>query len=584
MNKFIIFVLLLIIILFHVINNYIWLRNDTSYLMHDSHHHFLFSLNVFNEMKQSIIPLPSRVFERGMMHNRWHGILVGYVTAPFYFITGMSQDMGVMINTTLFFIILILSTYGIGKIIFNQQAGLLSAFIIGMYPQIFNHLRIYMLDLPLTALVCLSIYFLLRSEKFTRKYYSFLFCFTFVLGFLIKFNYLIFIIGPLGVILFKKVTDQNFNMKIKKDIAYKICIGISILLILSFPFMKLKLISILNRIYDSTWIKQLCTAVFIQKNNSIGPFMLEWLVAIGKYWLWLVHEMYNTIISFFFLFIFVVSLILFLKRKIKYKSLIFMWIFLPLIIMSLFIYFSYPFHSLDRYVMPILPPIAIISAVTIMSINYKIIKKFIIFFVLTFGIFQYSAISYNLSLLPEEIALYLPDRIFGVNNYFSRISLFSRDIPVRYRNDNDKYSHPFKNKLQIEQMLRKILSGEEGSKRSLSVFFLDNIPEIYEPIEYLSYINNYPINIIINSLSEEFFYLEVSKISKESIAWVDYAVIAEEPVILGLSVRSQKRVMQSRHIFGQTKSNFHLINKFRLGSKNNILLYKNSKIHPAKET
>jgi len=77
----------------------------------------MLSLNVFDEIKENVFPSFSRVLERTEGRQRWHGILAAYTTAPFYFFSGTSQDAGVMLACIIFLSMLIVSTFGIAKII-----------------------------------------------------------------------------------------------------------------------------------------------------------------------------------------------------------------------------------------------------------------------------------------------------------------------------------------------------------------------------------------------------------------------------------------------------------------------------------
>ncbi|MBU2222364.1 MAG: glycosyltransferase family 39 protein, partial [Candidatus Omnitrophica bacterium] len=199
------------IILFHLINNLIWLFLDKTYLIYDSWYHFLLSLKVFDYLQQGFFPWLSDILG-GVVYFRWHGVLVGYLTAPFYFIFGLTQDSGVMISSSIFLTILVLSTFGVGKVLFDRRVGLLAAFLVSMYPLVFNNLRVYMLDVPLTAMVVLSVYLLLKSENLTNKKYTFLFAFASGLGLLIKFNFALFILGPLAPSIYRAFKKKGFSL------------------------------------------------------------------------------------------------------------------------------------------------------------------------------------------------------------------------------------------------------------------------------------------------------------------------------------------------------------------------------------
>lgn len=577
-KKLNVFLILLVIILFHIVNNYIWLKSDETYLIHDSHHHFLFSLGVFNEIRNNLIPLVSNILDKVVSHHRWHGIFVGYITAPFYFIFGTSQDAGVMINNSIFLLILIFSTYGIGKNILNKKVGLYSAFIVSMYPLIFNHLRIYMLDLALTAMVSLSIYLLIKTEFFSHKMYTLLFAISFALGMLTKFTFIGFVMGPLVLILFNAFTKTQIDSYRKKTISFNVFIALCVIFIISFSFFKLKFWEVFARFYECSWIHPLFSSAF----KSFFSFVVFWILTGCKFLLWSIQELMNNILSFFFFTVFFISLISFRKKKVKCKKILYLWIFLPILFLSFF--FHYP--NIDRYLMPLLPAIAIISGIGIASIKYPILRKIIILSVVLFSVFQFFAISYNLSFLPERIELQLPGQIMGVKNkYFNKIVLFHRDRALDYRNGESRFFYPSSGAWPAEEILREILGGLKDLKYKAIVFFIDNIPELYEPMEYISYVKNYPIDIYINSLSEEEFYKDRDSLSV-TIAEADYVIMVDKTTTRSRPISSfiEQRVKHSKRLFEEISDCFQLLKKFRLPDGNNLLLFKNKKDYTKLET
>ncbi len=79
--------------------------------------------------------------------------------------------------------------------------------------------------------------------------------------------------------------------------------------------------------------------------------------------------------------VFLFSLPYFIRGKLKYKALLINWIFIPLILFSFFI-----IVKRGRYLMPILPAIAIVSACGIQLINNRKLKNSIIILIISFGI------------------------------------------------------------------------------------------------------------------------------------------------------------------------------------------------------
>lgn len=561
--------ILIAIILFHIISNYIWLKYDTTYLKHDAHQHHLLSLAVFYEIKNNVIPLLSNVFDR-VIYSRWHGVFVGFITAPFYLIFGAEQDTGVMVNSTIFFTILIFSVYGVGKTIFNKKTGLLSAFIVSMYPIIFNQLRIYMLDLPLAAMVSLSIFLLIKTKYFSNKNYSILFAIFFGFGMLTKFNFVGFIIGPLFFILFKAFTKYQGHRKI---IFYNICVALCINIILLFSFIKLKFWEIVSRFYGCSWLNP----IFLSGHKSSSSLIFNWLLTGFEYIVWSLKEMMSNILSFFFFVVFFVSLISFFRKKVEYKNILFLWILLPLIFLSLL--FHYP--NFDRYLMPVLPAIAIISGGGITGIKFFTLKIAIIILVVFLGCFQYFAISYNCSFLPQKIELPLPAHILGLKNkYFGRLVLFHRDIELRFRNRKDRFSFPSQIQWPSEDIIKEILKNIKSPYPKVDIFFIDSIPEIYETIRYITFLKEFPITTYTNSLDEEELYKRVSPVLF-LIDNADYIAVlkdADPYTLQNEAAFIRQKITGSRdYFFKKTINDCTLLKKFELPTGNHLLLFKKKK-------
>jgi len=475
-NKVVVFVILSVIVLFHVISNFMWLKQDNTYLIYDSYHHFMFSLGVFEQIKQNLIPFLSEILNSVGVHHRWHGIFVEYITAPFYFIFGSSQDAAVMISSTIFLTLLIFSTYGIGKIMLNKKAGLISAFVVSMYPMVFNHLKIYMLDLPLTAMVSLSMYFLIKSGSLTNRFYSLCFAIASGLGMLIKFNFVGFILGPFLWTLFNIASSGRITKKTVKSIIFNVTLASCLILILVFPFLKLKFWEVFARFYESSWMNPVHFASFK------SPFLLMryWLLLTAKYLLWMMLEIVNNALSFLFFILFVISLSPFCKNKGNFKILLLLWILLPIALLSFF--FHYP--NIDRYLMPVLPAISIVSGIGITGIKDNIWRRIIMLLVVPLGFLQYFIISYNPGLLPLNKKLELPINILVNDEGYpaGKIIFLNKDLRLEFRNSYNELSLPARVDWPIEKMLNKIMNYAKKAGCRINVFFVDDVVQVYEPM------------------------------------------------------------------------------------------------------
>jgi hypothetical protein len=109
----------------------------------------------------------------------------------------------ILITNSIFLWILIASVYGIGSILYERNVGLLAAFLTPLFPLVFGHSRMAMLDYPLMCMVSLSFYLLLKTDNFSSLFYSCLFGIVFGLSELTKEAAFIFVVIPLGFYFFQ---------------------------------------------------------------------------------------------------------------------------------------------------------------------------------------------------------------------------------------------------------------------------------------------------------------------------------------------------------------------------------------------
>ena len=110
---------------------------------------------------------------------------------PLSLIFGFTLDTGV-IGNSFYMVIMALSIYGIGKILYTRNAGLIAAFLVSCYPIIVSMSREYIISVMLTAMTTLAYYLFLKSENFENKKYSILFSFIYAVGLMVKWTFFIY--------------------------------------------------------------------------------------------------------------------------------------------------------------------------------------------------------------------------------------------------------------------------------------------------------------------------------------------------------------------------------------------------------
>jgi Dolichyl-phosphate-mannose-protein mannosyltransferase len=121
--------------------------------------------------------------------------LTYWVTAPFYVVFGTSMWVAVLSNIV-FVAVLALSTYGLGRLLWSQLVGLLATLFVLACPIVVTQFKEYQLDAPLTAMVALALYLLVRAGSFSSRRYSLLFGVACGLGLLTKWTFPLALAGP----------------------------------------------------------------------------------------------------------------------------------------------------------------------------------------------------------------------------------------------------------------------------------------------------------------------------------------------------------------------------------------------------
>ncbi|MGH3109889.1 MAG: ArnT family glycosyltransferase, partial [Gaiellaceae bacterium] len=99
----------------------------------------------------------------------WVGPLLPIVTALVEALGGTSEIVHSMAVQLLFFAVLVLSSYGIGRRLLDWRAGLLTAVVVATLPAVTDFVRTYHLVMPTTAMYALATYALLESDRLRRR-------------------------------------------------------------------------------------------------------------------------------------------------------------------------------------------------------------------------------------------------------------------------------------------------------------------------------------------------------------------------------------------------------------------------------
>ncbi len=403
-NTFLTVIILLLLISFHLINNYIWLKADQTLVNNITPEHLTSSLTFYRLLitkEESIIKKVENIFYLFNKDCDWFLAIwprfVYLVTAGFRPIFGHSILAVKFSTSSFYFIILIVSVYFLGHYYRNAKTGCLASFIVSMYPGIFGMSREYTLDLPLVAMVSLCAFFLLKTDKFRRSRYSLIFSLFFVIGILTKLQ-IIFFITPLmiyclGSGIRKDMIDKQGSSLTKKRIV-NFLLSIFIVFLISgvwwYSFWR-------HDTYE-TFRGYLTSFSSVYTGKPVGLVRNEQtrlLFNRGKLTISLlgVYDcvyyldkilLYTTPIMS----IGAVFSVFYLSKSKRLPKEVLIWIIISYFIISVLI----PKDS--RYVLPTFPAIALLTAYGVEELKKGFIKRWIIFLIVAVGIGQYFAYSY----------------------------------------------------------------------------------------------------------------------------------------------------------------------------------------------
>ncbi|MFC1666684.1 ArnT family glycosyltransferase [Candidatus Omnitrophota bacterium] len=432
--------ILIIISLFHIVNNSIVLHQDQSVPVYDRASHILSGYEIYKDY--------NIVSPHGLQkaYSYFYNIAGGYyppffylTSAPLFYLVALNSDFALYANI-LYLFILMFSVYGIGKNLYDSKVGVLSAFVVSMFPGIFAFSRVAFLELPLTAMVTLSIFLLLSTEHFRKRWLSFLFGLSIGLGMLTKWSFVVYVIGVLVYYVFISIKD---NPEDRKKFLLNISLALFIAFIVSAPWYIANAIKLIkNILLISTW----------EGAYTGKPLLFHLLFYIRSLYL---YQMYP--------FLFLLFTPLFFKHLIRKKWVIVLWLIAP------FILFTVLTNKDVRYTMPMLPAIGIIIASEAAQL-----RKGILVTVCSFLLFQFFLLSY----LPTSVfnSMQLRTHPFGIDfnyaEYKDSDPLFETGILFP-----DRRGHMRRE--QARQIVSVFKRHKGRDNDSLKVLFTFNIGKIY---------------------------------------------------------------------------------------------------------
>jgi len=377
------------LILFHSINNFFWIKKDCNSGGCDVCNHSYLTLILKRNLSQ--IFLNDRPIGENL-RSAYRSLEIGAVGWPrlVHTIAAIvcfdSEDelFCIRYSNILYFSLLLISIFLIGKKIHSPSAGLIAATLISFYPVVFGISRKFGLDFPAMAMVSFVV-FLLIDEKFYSRKFSILLGVSIGMCMLVKAQCVLFIGGPLLYVIVNTVRN-NENRPCLKNLVMSMVIALFIALIWW------------HRLFSYEGIQEIKFHFF---SDSISQYKNYSILEALSYYIASIYENMSPI----FFGIFIAGMIFTITQIRRKENIILLLSFLPA-------YFVYSFllsHTnviSARYLLPAYGSLAVMATVGMLNVSNRKNLQFPIRVLMTLlvilGICQFFEISYFRAGYPSQ--------------------------------------------------------------------------------------------------------------------------------------------------------------------------------------
>jgi len=462
---------LLLLILFHIFFFVIFRVLNKSYQTWDSAGHIGLSYRMADEIKRFASSTEGSSFSTIMKVSNYYPPFVQFIGSFVSLLFGY-KSIFLLIETLIFFIISIVFTYKLAFLLTkNEKLSFLSATIYSLFPQIVDQTHYFHLDIPLTALILMCIYYLLISENFKKLWPTILFFILFSFIQLTKWMGFVFLIVPVVITLYKAFISKDAisDRADKIKIILNLLIGSVIFLILVIPW------------YYVNWNELIAQVKVFSGGESDDPTNL---------WQSLVYYPSNAIshqIMFLPFVLIVLSLIRFLKNNKKNFIIILLTISVPWL---LFVFIS---NKNLRYTLPLTPLLAYLIADLLINVFEN--KKTNLKYFTSFTIIYLTVASLLLSFirLEKENPILKPISIFFTGPRYSSWYYYGTSFyaykPYKYPVDEVlAYIYEDANEKDKSFGVATLVDSEDMSAATLELVRMElGYKNMYMPVPYFQF-------------------------------------------------------------------------------------------------
>lgn len=186
------------LVLFHAVNNWLWLLENVTWTGWDKARHLAWSLHYNYLLGHFSI----RSLFQIMVSDAIRPPFFAASASVMYALLGRSADVATMVNV-IYMAIALAATYALGRRWGGENGrsqGLVSVLLLASFPMFYAMSRHFYIEFALTAMVALTVLLLLATNGFRRRGMSLLFGLSLGLGMLTKRTFGVFAVGPVIVV------------------------------------------------------------------------------------------------------------------------------------------------------------------------------------------------------------------------------------------------------------------------------------------------------------------------------------------------------------------------------------------------
>lgn len=329
-----------------------------------------------------------------------------------------------------FFALSLFFIYKIGEKIHGKSCGEISMIFLASTPAIYGLSRLYgRQDFHIITVLLMGMYFLLQTDFFQKQKWTIFYGLSLGIGLLLRETFLGFAIPFL--LFFIVLSVQRGLNKIK-------IYNIIIMFLITFALYSLQFTQKLKfSLLYTPFMEQKHYETFLSKIHIIIGGLSENILALPLFIL------------------LVLSIVLIFLKKLYKKDTVLM--LLPGLIIPIIIALVIPHHKQQVYMVPLIPTIVLIIAISVSHLN-KFFRKILIVLFVIISLFQYIELSYGYK-------IWFCDRKIKINNNFSYKYFDKYDENIMFYNlkNRDKYIELIKH-LRFTKNKKTLILAEHYEK------------------------------------------------------------------------------------------------------------------------